>query len=87
MTNTEVQEFSGEQVEEYDRFLTGRGYVLNRLTSDYGRVHDTGCIHIQLYPDDRTVGHPKVCARRMSALRAWAGEHGYTFGWCDTCQR
>ncbi len=87
MTNdTEVQEFRGEQIEEYDRFLTGRGYVLNILSDDYGKVHDTRCSHIQVYPNDKTVGHDKACARRMPPLRAWAREHGVEFDWCDSCQ-
>ena len=83
-----MDEFRHQQVEEYARWLWAHpsGYVLNLSAEDHGMLHDAECPHIQVYADDKNVGRPKICARRIREIREWAGGEGVSISWCQTCQ-
>ncbi len=70
----EVREFrEGQGVEYADWMLRhSSAYVLNLKTQTYAVLHESYCSHIAPEPGYHSVGQPKICARRIPLLRAWA---------------
>ena len=83
----EVREFREGQDEEYANWATrhSTSHVLNLKTQTRAVLHEVDCMHIAVSPGDRSLGQPKVGARRPSALKAWAKERGVSVDWCTTC--
>lgn len=85
----EVQEFREGQDEEYANWTArhSMSHVLNLKTQSQAVLHEVNCAHIAISPDYRSLGKPKVGARRASTLRAWAREHHVSVEWCRSCMQ
>jgi hypothetical protein len=75
------------QDEEYANWVTrhSTSHVLNLKSQSEAVLHEVDCMHIAISPDYRSLGKPKVGARRPPTLSKWARERGYSVDWCSTC--
>ena len=62
----EVREFREGQDEEYANWVKrhGTSHVLNLKSQSHAVLHEVDCMHIAISPDYRSLGQPKVGARR-----------------------
>ena len=85
----EVREFREGQDEEYATWAAchSTSHVLNLKSQSHAVLHEVDCMHIAISPGYRTLGQPKVGAKRPSTLRAWAQAHDVTVEWCRSCMQ
>ena len=83
----EVREFREGQDEEYANWVKrhGTSHVLNLKSQSHAVLHEVDSMHIAISPDYRSLGQPKIGARRTSTLRSWAQDHDVSVEWCRTC--
>jgi hypothetical protein len=83
----EVREFKEGQDEEYANWVTRHvtSHVLNVKSQSHAVLHEVDCMHIAISPDYRSLGQPKVGAKRPSTLRSWARDHDVSVEWCRSC--
>ena len=83
----EVLEFREGQDEEYANWATrhSTSHVLNLKAQSHAVLHEVDCMHIAVSPDYRSLGQPKVGAKRIATLRAWARDHDVSVEWCRSC--
>lgn len=83
----DVWEFREGQGEAYADWIMrhGSSFVLNLKTQTYAVLHENSCSHIAPDPGYRSVGQPKICAVRISLLRAWTRERAVSVDHCRSC--
>jgi hypothetical protein len=83
----EVREFREGQDEECANWVKrhGTSHVLNLKSQSHAVLHEVDCMHIAISPDYRSLGQPKIGARRTSTLRSRAQDHDVSVEWCRTC--
>lgn len=87
LISDDVREFREGQDEEYANWVESHGtsHVLNLKSQTRAVLHEVDCMHIAISPDYRSLGQPKIGARRPSTLRAWARDHDISVERCSTC--